>query len=333
MSKSSLVLLMLTFASSSLCSLALAAETTDENHLPEWRKVLDTVEDPAKRQLIISARGLAKARIDDAAPYLYEVFAKGTKRSKKAPYTMDPVRQEILVALTEIGGSQSEAKLREIVGAYIAEGSHTGNRKLPRLNYPYHDGEYSLVVTLGMESLVKTADKETEQWFLEIANNRALHYLLRERAYHGYFKAQLDRINPKTKADAAKHVLKDLASPGYGEWDYFHHPVKDSDRAGKKDWGIRDTARVRVLVGLSKEALPVLKRAWSDLAKRSKLTKAEQRKCYGIADSLNKISTKAKLTDFKLLEVRPPKWEEDWKKNLAAHKVKIAAYLKNEGTK
>ena len=301
-----------------------------EAHLPQWRRVLEMVEDPEKRQLIISARRLAKAKNDDAVPFLYEVFTKRTKRSAKAPYAFDPLRQEIFIAITEIGGSQAKAKLRAIVGAYIANGSHTGNRKLPRLNYPYYDGEYAIVVAVGMESLARSADKKAERWFMEIANNKTLHYTLRQQAYHGHFNAQLDRINHKTKGDAARYILNDLTSSGNGEWDYFYHPIKDSDRAGKEGWAIRDTARVRVLVDLGKEALPVLKKAWADLEKKPKLTKAEQRKSYGIAAAINKISLQAKIADHKPLVERPANWEKDWEKELKAHKAKIDAYRKRK---
>ncbi len=295
-----------------------AAEESDD--------FLEEAETKREKELILAMRKLAARKIEAAVPVLHELFRR-TKRSSKPPYFISPVRGEIILAITAIGGDAARRSLKEIVATCLKEGSNSNERR-----YPFHDEEYCFI-TGSLEDLVKLTDKSLETWFLKIAENPAYDYGIREDAYTGYLKAKLDRLKPRAVKEAVMLILPDLNSPGNGEWDYFHSPIKETDPFGKKDWAIKDTARCRVLIEQGPPALPLLWKKYRRFAARKKLSKAEKRKQYGIAEVIKWIYANHKLPNPPRLETCPKNWKEVWLKNLKEHQKKVDRYRQSQQKK
>ena len=294
------------------------------------RDFLDLVNTEHDKRLILAIRELAKKKEKAAVPLLHEVFLK-TPRSERAPYAAGPVRGEALKAIAVIGGDDARWSLRDIVDLYLTEGSRTEDLARPRLNYPFDDDEYAYVMSTAWPPLLALADKSLEEWFLKVAENQRYSMYIREPAYHGYLKAQLDRLRFKSVEEATRYILKDLTSGGDGEWDYYNHPIKDTDPAGKQDFAIRDSARIDMMMELGPAALPVLQAEWDRLNAKKDKPLQEQRRMYGIASTIMGIYEENKLPNPPKLERRSPDAEAQWKRESEAHRAKVKEYLKSQG--
>ncbi len=293
----------------------------------EVENFLKRAKNKREKKLIIAMRKLAARKEKAAVPVLYELF-QTTKRSTKCQLGISPVRGALVRAIIAIGGADARDSLKEILSVYLRDGSLSSEP-----HYPYDDREYAWIMVVAFEGILRFADKSLETWFLKVSDTRRYEYSIREDAYTGYLKAKLDRLKPRAVNEAVMLILPNLSSPGGGEWDYFHSPIKETDPDGKKDWAIKDTARCRALIEQGPPALPLLWKKYQEFAARKKLSKAEKRKQYGIAKVINGISGKHNLPDYPLLERRPKSWKEDWLKHLKEYQEKVRRYRQSQQKK
>jgi len=235
-------------------------------------------------ETVAAIRQAASQRIAEAVPLLEDLY-RGETRSTRLSEP-NAIRVEVVRALPRIGTANSRRLAKDILAEYLRTGTFS-----PERHYWYDDRELHEVVTHCFPFVIEAPEHSWQEWLRELAMSKEEDYRIRAKAYEGYLRCEMGRQNLETVPERVSFLLPKLRSVGH-YWEDFH-----SDDPRGRTWpAAAGRALCELLIQEGLDAVPLLRKGWSDIQGRGDLSEEEQRRCFAIAHVLHSIYERGRLT-------------------------------------